>query len=66
MTIYKNETFVCTTSLENGLYLLNLKPNLRFNSKMFRVEQTIYKRQKNSPNDDMYHWHLRLGHISLD
>ena len=33
---------------------------------MFEVEKPKTKRQKISPNNEMYLWHLRLGHINID
>ena len=36
------------------------------NTELFKVEHPKPRKQKVSNNDDMYLWHLRLGHTSLD
>ena len=36
------------------------------NTEMFKVEKPKTKRQKISPENETYLWHLRLGHINLD
>ncbi|KAA0037509.1 gag/pol protein [Cucumis melo var. makuwa] len=53
--------------LENNLYVL--RPNEAkavLNHEMFRTTNTQNKRQRISPNNNTYLWHLRLGHINLD
>ena len=46
-----------------------LRPNEAkavLNHEMFRTANTQNKRQRISPNNNTYLWHLRLGHINLD
>ncbi|KAL0553858.1 hypothetical protein IC582_007762 [Cucumis melo] len=65
--IYKNGVHICSAKLENNLYVL--RPNEAkavLNHEMFRTANTQNKRQRISPNNNTYLWHLRLGHINLD
>ena len=63
--ISRNGFEICQAKPENGLYLL--RPNTRQlnNSELFKVAHPKPKRQKVSPSDDTYLWHLRLGHINF-
>ncbi|KAL4025380.1 hypothetical protein IC575_013770 [Cucumis melo] len=65
--ISKNGVHICSAKLENNLYVL--RPNEAkavLNHEMFRTANTQNKRQRISPNNNTYLWHLRLGHINLD
>ena len=57
----------CCSKLENRLYILNIFYPESNHTEMFRVvKPKSNKRQKLSNHNEMYLWHLRLGHISLD
>ena len=57
----------CSEINENDLYVLRpLIHTSLLNTELFKVEKPKTKRQKISPVDDTYLWHLRLGHINLD
>ena len=64
--ISRNGSEICQAKPENGLYLLRPEKRQLNNSELFKVEHPKPKRQKVSPSDDTYLWHLRLGHINLD
>ena len=64
--ISRNGFEICQAKLENGLYLLRPDTRQLNNSELFKVAHPKLKRQKVSPSDDTYLWHLRLGHINLD
>ena len=36
------------------------------NAELFKVEKPKTKRQKISPKNETYLWHIRLGHINLE
>ena len=57
---------ICSVILDNGLYFLRPTFNTLLNTEMFKVEQPKSKKQKISPDDNTYLWHLRLGHINLN
>ncbi|KAA0067938.1 gag/pol protein [Cucumis melo var. makuwa] len=64
-----NEAFISKNGakLEDNLYVL--RPNEAkavLNHEMFRTANTQNKRQRISPNNNTYLWHLRLDHINLD
>ncbi|KAL0556725.1 hypothetical protein IC582_005241 [Cucumis melo] len=64
--ISKNGVYICSAKLENNLYVL--RPNEAkavLNHEMFRTANTQNKRQRISPNNNTYLWHLRLGHTNL-
>ena len=63
----RNGLNICYAHLEYGLYVLRPHTSYSFNTEMFRIANPISnKKQRVSPNDETYLWHLRLGHISLD
>ena len=64
--ISRNGFEICQAKPENGLYLLRPDTRQLNNSELFKVAHPKPKRQKVSPSDDTYLWHLRLGHINLD
>ena len=64
--IARNSFEICQAKPENGLYLLRPDTRQLNNSELFKVAHPKPKRQKVSPSDDTYLWHLRLGHINLD
>ena len=67
IVISRNGLEVCHAKPENGLYVLRPTERSLNNSKLFKVEHPkSNKRQKVSHSDNMYLWHLRLGHIILD
>ena len=65
--ISKNSVHICSTKLENNLYIL--RPNEAkaiLNHEMFKTANTKNKRQRISSNNNIYLWHSRLGLINLD
>ena len=65
--VSRNGLNICSDLIENNLYVL--RPSLHsslLNIELFKVEKPKTKRQKISPNNETYLWHLRLGHINLD
>ena len=65
IVISRNGFEICYAKPENGLYLLRPDTRLINNSELFKVAHPKPKRQKVSPSDDTYLWHLRLSHINL-
>ena len=58
---------ICCAKLKNGLYILHTFESKSNHTEIFRVAKPkSNKRQKLSNDNEMYLWHLRLGHISLD
>ena len=67
IVISRNGLDICHAKPENGLYVLRPTERSLNNSKLFKVEHPkSNKCQKVSHSDNMYLWHLRLGHIILD
>ena len=67
IVISRNGLDICHAKPENGLYVLRRTERSLNNSELFKVEHPkSNKRQKVSHSDNMYLWHLRLGHINLD
>ena len=65
--ILKNDVQICYATLENGLYILHVFEPESNHTEMFRVAKPkSNKRQKLSNDNEMYLWHLRLEHFSLD
>ena len=65
--IAKNGLNICSRLNENNLYVLRLLIHTTLlNAELFKVEKPKTKRQKISPENETYLWHLRLGHINLD
>ena len=65
--IAKNGLNICSGLKENNLYVLRLLIyTTLLNTELFKVEKPKTKRQKISPENKTYLWHLRLGHINLD
>ena len=67
IVISRNGLDICHAKPKNGLYVLRPIEQSLNNSELFKVEHPkSNKRQKVSPSDNTYLWHLRLGHINLD
>ena len=67
IVILRNGLDICHAKPENGMYVLMPTEQSLNNSELFKVEHPkCNKRQKVSHSDNMYLWHLRLGHINLD
>ena len=65
--ISRNGLNICSGLIENNLHVLRpLIHTSLLNTELFKVEKPKTKRQKISPNNETYLWHLRLGHINLD
>jgi len=57
-----NGTFICSSNLSNGLYLVNPIVLEIHNSEI--VDKSL-KRKRHLPKNTSKLWHLRLGHINL-
>ena len=67
IVISRNGLDIFCAKPENGLYVLRATERSLNNSELFKVEHPkSNKRQKVSHSDNMYLWHLRLGHVNLD
>ena len=67
IVISRNGLDICHAKPENGLYVLRPTEQSLNKSELFKVEHhKSNKCQKVSHSDNMYLWHLRLGHINLD
>ena len=67
IVISRNGLDICHAKPENRLYVLMPTERSLNNLELFKVEHPkSIKRQKVSHNDNMYLWHLRLGHINLN
>ena len=67
IVISRNGLDICHAKPKNGLYVLRPTQRSLNNSELFKVvHPKSNKRQKVSHSDNMYLWHLRLGHINLD
>ena len=65
--ISNNGPNLCSTNLEDGLYVLNPYENISYSTELFKVAKPkSNKRQKVDSNLETYLWHLRLGHINID
>lgn len=67
IVISRNGLGICHAKPENELYVLMPTERTLNNLELFKVEHyKSNKRQKVPYSDNMYLWHLKLGHINLD
>lgn len=53
--------------MNSGLYAIRSRMSTLLNIKKFRSETPKTSNSKNKVDkDETYHWHLRLGYLSLD
>lgn len=63
--ILKNGILICSAKQENNLYVIRpTDTKAILNHELFKIVETQRKRQRTSPKENTYLWHLRLGHIN--